>query len=105
MYNAFRSAVATDPSFAQLYNNIDVGAVFDSWIQTPGSPVLNVDVNTDTGLITITQVPTFSSVFVFVFVTNILWTRKLFSIYKLSYHHRYGWHKTEPFDTFGGGLR
>ncbi|KAI8424605.1 hypothetical protein MSG28_003039 [Choristoneura fumiferana] len=55
MYNAFRTATAADPTFAQLYNNIDIGTVLDSWIQTPGSPVLNVEVNTDTGVISFTQ--------------------------------------------------
>lgn len=56
MYAAFRTAVAEDSTFAQMYPNIDVGQVFDRWVQTPGSPVLNVDVNMSNGEITITQV-------------------------------------------------
>ncbi|XP_041970736.1 uncharacterized protein LOC121727124 [Aricia agestis] len=55
MYTAFRQAVAEDASFATTYPGIDVGAVFDSWVQNPGSPVVNVQVNTETGVITLTQ--------------------------------------------------
>ncbi|CAG9559615.1 unnamed protein product [Danaus chrysippus] len=55
MYNAFRRAVAEDSSFQTSYPNIDIGAVFESWVQNPGSPVINVDVNMRTGLINITQ--------------------------------------------------
>lgn len=56
MYNAFRKAVGEDSSFQTSYPNIDIGAVFESWVQNPGSPVINVDVNMRTGRINITQV-------------------------------------------------
>lgn len=56
MYNALRKAVAEDPTFQATYPNVDIGVVLDSWIQNPGSPVVNVDVNMNTGLISITQV-------------------------------------------------
>nr|XP_026484265.1 uncharacterized protein LOC113392185 [Vanessa tameamea] len=55
MYNAFRRACSEDPTFQTTYPNIDIGVVFDNWVQNPGSPVLNVDVNMSTGQITITQ--------------------------------------------------
>ncbi|XP_063377572.1 uncharacterized protein LOC134664758 [Cydia fagiglandana] len=55
MYDAFRSAVAADPTYAATYGTLDVGEVFDSWVQNPGSPVLNVDVNMNSGEITVTQ--------------------------------------------------
>lgn len=56
MYDAFRRACAEDPSFAALYPDVDIGTVFDSWVQNPGAPVVNVDVNMSTGTINITQV-------------------------------------------------
>lgn len=56
MYNALRQAVAEDSTFQATYPNVDIGVVLDSWIQNPGSPVVNVDVNMNTGLISITQV-------------------------------------------------
>lgn len=55
MYNAFRTAAAEDGSVSQ-FPGVDVGAVFDSYVQNPGAPVVNVDVNHDTGAITVTQV-------------------------------------------------
>lgn len=56
MYDAFRRACAQDPTFATLYPDVDIGTVFDSWVQNPGAPVVNVDVNMSTGTINITQV-------------------------------------------------
>ena len=56
MYEAFRRAVAQDASFQVSYPGVDVGAVFDSWVQNPGAPVVNVNVNMDNGVISIAQV-------------------------------------------------
>lgn len=56
MYSAFRRAVSEDRTFANRYPGIDIGNVFDSWVQNRGSPVLNVDVNMQTGLVNIEQV-------------------------------------------------
>lgn len=56
MYNAFRRACAEDPIYQTTYPGVDVGDVFNSWVQNPGAPVLNVDVNMATGSISITQV-------------------------------------------------
>lgn len=56
MYAAFRTAVSQDPSFARNFPNIDIGRVFDSWVQNPGAPVVNVNVDMTTGAINITQV-------------------------------------------------
>lgn len=56
VYNGFRQAVSEDFEFVRDYPNVDVGAIFDSWVQNPGAPVINVNVNTDTGLISLTQV-------------------------------------------------
>lgn len=55
MYAAFRAAVAEDGTLSQ-FPGVDVGAVFDSYVQNPGAPVVNVAVNHDTGVITVTQV-------------------------------------------------
>ncbi|VVD01641.1 unnamed protein product [Leptidea sinapis] len=55
MYEAFRVTVNQDSTFAAAYPNIDIGAVFESWVQNPGSPVVDVAVNMTTGLITVTQ--------------------------------------------------
>ncbi|XP_053604248.1 membrane alanyl aminopeptidase-like [Plodia interpunctella] len=55
MYAAFRRAASEDLDFERRYPNIDIGEVFDSWVQNPGAPVLNVDFNMNTGVITITQ--------------------------------------------------
>lgn len=56
LYDGFRESVSESWDFSTLYPNIDVGAVFDSWVQNPGAPVLNVNVNMNTGVIAITQV-------------------------------------------------
>ncbi|CAH2105879.1 unnamed protein product [Euphydryas editha] len=55
MYNAFRRACAEDPTFQTSYPNVDVGDVFNSWVQNPGAPVLDVNVDMNTGRINITQ--------------------------------------------------
>ncbi|XP_059049754.1 membrane alanyl aminopeptidase-like [Achroia grisella] len=55
MYDAFRRATSEDFEFSTAYPGVDIGVVFDSWVQNPGSPVLNVSVNTQTGVITVTQ--------------------------------------------------
>ncbi|KAM3967318.1 aminopeptidase N [Aphomia sociella] len=55
MYNAFRRATSEDLEFSTAYPNIDIGQVFDSWVQNSGSPVVKVDNNMDTGVITVTQ--------------------------------------------------
>lgn len=56
MYAAFRTAVSQDPTFARDFPNIDIGRVFESWVQNPGSPVVNVYVNMTNGEVTLTQV-------------------------------------------------
>lgn len=56
MYSAFRRAVSEDRTFADRYPDVDIGDVFDTWVQNRGSPVLDVDVNMNTGLVTVTQV-------------------------------------------------
>lgn len=56
MYNAFRQAVAEDYIFLQQYPDVDVGAVFDSWVENPGSPVVYANVNHESGGITVSQV-------------------------------------------------
>ncbi|CAK1599082.1 unnamed protein product [Parnassius mnemosyne] len=55
MYAAFRTAVSQDPTFARDFPNIDIGQVFDSWVQNPGSPVVNVYVNMTSGEIILNQ--------------------------------------------------
>ncbi|XP_013142032.1 PREDICTED: membrane alanyl aminopeptidase-like [Papilio polytes] len=55
MYAAFRTAVSQDPTFARDFPNIDIGRVFESWVQNPGSPVVNVYVNMTSGEVTLTQ--------------------------------------------------
>nr|AAN04899.1 aminopeptidase N [Helicoverpa armigera] len=55
MYTAFKQAVAEDFTFQRDFPNVDVGAVFDSWVQNPGSPVINVARNNNTGVITVNQ--------------------------------------------------
>ncbi|XP_068631129.1 membrane alanyl aminopeptidase-like [Battus philenor] len=55
MYAAFRSAVSQDPTFARDFPNVDIAQVFDSWVQNPGAPVVNVYVNMTSGLISLTQ--------------------------------------------------
>ncbi|CAH2070914.1 unnamed protein product, partial [Iphiclides podalirius] len=56
MYAAFRRAVSQDASFARDFPNIDIGRVFDSWVQNPGAPVVNVNVNMSNGEITVSQI-------------------------------------------------
>lgn len=56
LYDALRQAASEDFTFARDFPNVNVGAVLDSWVQNPGAPVLRVDVNMETGLITVTQV-------------------------------------------------
>lgn len=56
MYSAFRTAASEDPSFTARFPGIDIGNVFDSWVQNRGSPVLNVNVNMDNGEVTVEQV-------------------------------------------------
>ncbi|XP_014370423.2 membrane alanyl aminopeptidase-like [Papilio machaon] len=55
MYAAFKTAVSQDSTFARDFPNIDIGRVFDSWVQNPGSPVVNVYVNMSNGEVTLTQ--------------------------------------------------
>nr|QUJ23887.1 aminopeptidase N [Telchin licus licus] len=55
MYTAFKTVVATDDTFAATYPGIDIGEVFESWVQNPGSPVLNVEVDSAEGNIIVTQ--------------------------------------------------
>ncbi|KAJ2952361.1 hypothetical protein O0L34_g4646 [Tuta absoluta] len=54
MYAAFRIAVNEDRTFASRFPGIDVGQVFDSWVQQAGSPVINVNV-TGNGQVVIAQ--------------------------------------------------
>lgn len=54
MYNAFKQAVKEDNSLAN-FPNIDVGEVFDSYVQNPGAPVLKVKVDNDAGRIEVIQ--------------------------------------------------
>lgn len=56
MYVSLARAVSEDFQFLREYPNIDVSAVFDSWVQNPGSPVIKVEVNTATGDFTVSQV-------------------------------------------------
>lgn len=56
MYDGFRKAIAEDFEFLRDFPNVEIGEVFDSWVQNPGSPVVRVNVNNNTGLITLTQV-------------------------------------------------
>lgn len=53
---ALRQAASEDHVFTRDFPNVDVGAVLNSWVQAPGSPVVNVNVNTATGVISLTQV-------------------------------------------------
>ncbi|XP_075971879.1 membrane alanyl aminopeptidase-like [Anticarsia gemmatalis] len=55
MYAAFRQAASEDFAFLRDYPGVDVGAVFDSWVQNRGAPVLNVEFNTQTGVISVSQ--------------------------------------------------
>ncbi|CAB3239517.1 unnamed protein product [Arctia plantaginis] len=55
VYAALTRAVSEDFQFLRDYPGIDVSAVFDSWVQNPGSPVVKVEVNTVTGDISISQ--------------------------------------------------
>nr|QBI71858.1 aminopeptidase N4a [Plutella xylostella] len=54
MYAAFETAVAEDGSLSQ-YTNVKITDVFDSWIQNPGAPVVHVNVDHSTGVITVKQ--------------------------------------------------
>lgn len=56
MYSAFRRAVSEDRTFVDRYPEVDIGDVFDTWVQNRGSPVLDVNVNMNTGQVTVTQV-------------------------------------------------
>ncbi|CAF4959373.1 unnamed protein product [Pieris macdunnoughi] len=55
MYAAFRRAVSEDPTFAMAYPGIDIGTVFDGWVQNAGAPVVEVNVNMTSGLVSLTQ--------------------------------------------------
>ncbi|CAH0725372.1 unnamed protein product, partial [Brenthis ino] len=55
MYNAFRKACEEDGSFQLTYPGVDVGEVFDNWVQNRGAPVVNVNVDMSTGVISISQ--------------------------------------------------
>ncbi|KOB70212.1 Uncharacterized protein OBRU01_15690 [Operophtera brumata] len=55
LYDAFRQATSEDLSYTQTYPGIEIGELFDSWVQNGGSPVVNVDVNMNTGVITLSQ--------------------------------------------------
>lgn len=55
MYTAFRRAVREDNTLSQL-PGVDIGDVFDSWVQNPGAPVVKVDVDYATGAISVSQV-------------------------------------------------
>lgn len=55
MYAAFRQAVTEDGTLSQ-FPGVDVGDVFDTWVQNPGAPVVTVSINYETGEITATQV-------------------------------------------------
>nr|QBI71859.1 aminopeptidase N4b [Plutella xylostella] len=54
MYTAFRRAVREDNTLSQL-PGVDIGDVFDSWVQNPGAPVVKVDVDYATGAISVSQ--------------------------------------------------
>ncbi|CAB3260810.1 unnamed protein product [Arctia plantaginis] len=55
MYNAFRQTINEDFEFLRDYPNVDVGAVFESWVQNPGSPVVFASLDPATGTVDITQ--------------------------------------------------
>ncbi|XP_028036107.1 membrane alanyl aminopeptidase-like [Bombyx mandarina] len=55
LYAALRRAASEDHVFARDFPNVDVGEILDSWVQNPGSPVINVEFNTNNGVITLTQ--------------------------------------------------
>lgn len=56
MYSAFQRAISEDRTFVDRFPDIDIGNVFESWVQNPGSPVLIVNVNMDTGVVSLEQV-------------------------------------------------
>lgn len=56
MYNAFRRSLSEDRTFEYRYPGIDIESVFDSWVQNRGSPVLNVELNENNGVVSIDQV-------------------------------------------------
>lgn len=56
MYAAFKQAVDEDFTYARDFPNINIEALFDSWVQNPGSPIVTVTRVPDTGVITVTQV-------------------------------------------------
>ncbi|XP_052753554.1 membrane alanyl aminopeptidase-like [Galleria mellonella] len=55
MYNAFKRATSEDLEFTRNFPDVDIGKVFDSWVQNPGSPVVNVTLDTANGVITVEQ--------------------------------------------------
>jgi aminopeptidase N len=55
-YTALRRAASEDVNFRIDYPNADIGDILDSWVQTAGSPVVNVAVNMTSGAITLRQV-------------------------------------------------
>ena len=56
MYAAFKTAVAQDWEYEANFKEIDIGVVFDSWVQNAGSPVVTVTRNSETGVMNVTQV-------------------------------------------------
>nr|ADZ05468.1 aminopeptidase N4 [Cnaphalocrocis medinalis] len=55
LYNGLRRATLEDMNYRRDFMDIDIGEVLDSWVQNPGSPVVNVDVHMATGHIIIKQ--------------------------------------------------
>ncbi|CAH0703044.1 unnamed protein product [Spodoptera exigua] len=55
MYRAFEKAIAEDYAFQRDFPEADIGAVFDSWVQNRGSPVVMVNRTASTGGIVVTQ--------------------------------------------------
>ncbi|KAL0882639.1 hypothetical protein ABMA27_001074 [Loxostege sticticalis] len=55
MYRALRRAAYEDITFSRMFPNQDIGEILDSWVQNAGSPVVNVNVNMDTGVISLKQ--------------------------------------------------
>lgn len=55
MYRGFERAVQED-GVLSAFPNVNITDFIDYWVDEPGFPVLNVDVNVDTGVISLSQV-------------------------------------------------
>lgn len=58
LYNAFAEAVSTDNTLSE-YQGFDFAEYYRIWVNEPGYPILNVDINHSTGLISLRQVNNF----------------------------------------------